>query len=339
MRSALDPQARELLLMLWRGAPAGCYWTKHGKRSQWTRTTAPEPCELGDRDVYFSVHPLAGLRSERERGRIGDVAAANCLYSEYDSKDARFAGDPARVRAHILSLPLQPQVIVYSGGGCHCYWILSEPIHVDESVRTYLRGVQRSWVKATGGDPGAADLARVLRLPGTLNSKYTPARRVSFARFNLGDLYNLNTLFRLAEEYFDDQVPDDRAQGEAKCELSDMRGGTDCRGADQGGDSVITLYNARMPVVDLLRHYGYAVSADCRHFTRPGKSPRDGASGTIDLARNQAYTFSSSDPGFDAGDTSPSGAGCTLRPFDLLARLSFNGDAGAAVKHLHEATR
>jgi hypothetical protein len=330
-----DPQTRALLLTLWRGAPAGCYWSKWGKRTQWTPATDPAPCALGERDVYFCIHPLAGMRGEHERGRIGDVAAVSCLFAEFDAKDERFAGDLANVRAHILKLPLQPQVIVYSGGGCHCYWLLNEPIPVDDSVRRHLAGLQRGWVTATGGDPGARDLARVLRLPGTLNTKYAPARRVTFARCNLGDLYDVNVLFAAAEEFFDDQVGEDQPDPNREPPAAQ---GT-ARGADRRGAGVIDLYNAQTSVTDLLRHYGYTVSADGRHFVRPGKDPRAGASGTIDPDRNQAYTFSSNDPGFEAGDTSPSGAGCTLRPFDLLARLSFNGDAKAAVKHLHQAVR
>lgn len=102
-----------------------------------------------------------------------------------------------------------------------------------------------------------------------------------------------------------------------------------------GQGSIIDAYNAAIDIKALMTHYGYTVNED--RFTRPGKDPRAGISGTI--KDNRMYTFSANDPGYDPADVSPSGAGCTLKPFDLLARLQFDGDAKAAVKYLHEAAR
>jgi hypothetical protein len=49
-------------------------------------------------------------------------------------------------------------------------------------------------VALVGGDDDAKDLSRVLRLPGTLNYKYEPARPVAFERAEFDRLYTLDTL-------------------------------------------------------------------------------------------------------------------------------------------------
>jgi putative DNA primase/helicase len=103
-------------------------------------------------------------------------------------------------------------------------------------------------------------------------------------------------------------------------------------------ESPIERYNRETNIRDALRQFGYTL-VGTRYFVRPGKTPHDGISGTIDDANNRAYTFSSNDPAYDPADTSPSGAGCTLRPFDLLCRLSFGGDVRAAVRWLVEGER
>lgn len=325
-------QTNVWLAALWRGGAWGALWRKGDKRTHWTPALNPDARALGSRDVYVSVHPLRERRGERARGRIADVAAINCLFAEFDAKDF---GDLAAIRRHITGLAVQPQVIVASGGGYHAYWFFREPVPVTEGGREYLAGVQRAWVRWAGGDPGARDLARVLRLPGTLNCKYDPPRRVQFARFALTpegrELYDPADLCALAEAHWED------APGAVDAEPHDAGAPQAQPPArrERAGQSVIEAYNATTDIRALLAHYGYTVGGD--RFTRPDKDMRQGISGTI--RGNTAYTFSSNDPAFDSNNTSPSGAGCTLRPFDLLCRISFGGNVRAAVKYLHEVTR
>jgi hypothetical protein len=82
-----------------------------------------------------------------------------------------------------------------------------ESCPINNGIDEYVRGIQSAWVRLTGGDTGAKDLARVLRLPGTFNAKYDPPRKVEFSRFNLTaegtELYELSDLCALAEPLFD----------------------------------------------------------------------------------------------------------------------------------------
>lgn len=66
---------------------------------------------------------------------------------------------------------LPPSIIVSSGGGWHGYWLLTEPMSVDESNRDTIKRTLKGMAIASGGDTKVADLARIMRLPGTVNTK------------------------------------------------------------------------------------------------------------------------------------------------------------------------
>jgi hypothetical protein len=72
---------------------------------------------------------------------------------------------------------LKPSAIVASGGGLHVYWILTVAVPLpSEAARA--TAVLRKLTVAVGGDLGAAEPARVLRVPCTQNHKYDPPRAV-----------------------------------------------------------------------------------------------------------------------------------------------------------------
>ncbi len=104
-----------------------------------------------------------------------------------------------RALTHIDGLAAAPSVIVASGGGYHCYWLLREPfVLASDEDRERARRLQAAWVACVGGDGGAKDLARVLRVPGTCNLKYDPPLLVAFVRADYNRLYTLPDLEALA---------------------------------------------------------------------------------------------------------------------------------------------
>jgi len=180
----------------------GHYWRKAGKFTTWWNGDGP-PAPPVDRDLYFGVHPCTAIPQTnadgkpadpaRVRSQIAYIAAINCLFGEYDAKD--FGNSKDAALAHIDQLDPQPSVVIDSGGGWHCYWLLSEPwLLTTPQERERARAVQAAWVKYVGSDDGAKDLARVLRVPGTLNGKYQPVRQVVIRRFDLDHPYALNEL-------------------------------------------------------------------------------------------------------------------------------------------------
>lgn len=173
-------QASQIINHLHAGGQFGHYWTAQDKRSTWFPAGSTPPPSSHPRDTYFGVHPTAVIPPTNRHGQsrppsavrsqIKHLAAINCLFSEFDAANQN--GAKRAILDHIEGLPVLPSVIIDSGGGYHCYYLLNEPFHDIEKARDY----QYRWVKFTGGDGGSKDLARVLRVPGTRNlkKKYSP---------------------------------------------------------------------------------------------------------------------------------------------------------------------
>jgi hypothetical protein len=69
--------------------------------------------------------------------------------------------------------PIQPSILVDSGHGYHCYWLLKKPLleitdEVRLEVRQILKGLSKSPLKSDGA---RIDISSCLRLPGTWNVK------------------------------------------------------------------------------------------------------------------------------------------------------------------------
>lgn len=131
-------------------------------------------------NVYFGV----GIRSQK-RGDSASVGGINCVWVDIDFKRT----DEATALKRLGELPTRPSATVSSGGGLHAYWLLKEPVTGDYAR---LRAVNRSIVKAVGGDPAACDPARIMRVPGTANVKYEPPRPCSLSSLKLDQVYNLS---------------------------------------------------------------------------------------------------------------------------------------------------
>jgi hypothetical protein len=212
----LDDTTALFLAHLHRGGAYAFWWTAPDKRSHWWQIGDPAPIPNGNRNVYFGVNPVTTIPESNSRGvHIGEVdpdtgrivtkeglrsqipyiAAINCLYAEFDYKDFP---SPVAARDHVDDLIPSPSVVINSGGGLHCYWLLIQPYTLDtEERRERAQHAQADFVLRVGGDPGAKDLPRVLRLPGTHNykPKYAPSYpEVSYVKCDLDLGYTLDDL-------------------------------------------------------------------------------------------------------------------------------------------------
>ncbi len=130
------------------------------------------PKDLAEQDgfnVYFGVC----LRSRRE-GTKDAVKFVGCLWVDLDAK--HFGGGKSEAFQRLLEFALPPTGIVRSGHGFHGYWVLKEPQEITGPTDiTRIEAILKALAAALGGDRQSAELARLLRLPGTYNVKDTSA--------------------------------------------------------------------------------------------------------------------------------------------------------------------
>lgn len=194
----------ELAAELHKGGQYAYLWTNPNKKTSWWEVGAPAPtATFNGQDVYFGVHPTRcipthdskGKRTKPEavRGRVQDIACINALFADFDTK----GGDKAEMLQRIEALPHPPTWVIDSGGGYHTYWVLRDTFHITspEDMKQAV-SLQARWVTMLGSDPQAKDLARVLRVPGTLNHKYDPPPEVTVLTddgptYDLDDIRNI----------------------------------------------------------------------------------------------------------------------------------------------------
>ena len=280
---------------------------------------------------YFSVHGCSRIppanasgstKPEAIRTQSAYVSAVNCFFAEHDAKDY---GGKEQARAHIDDLPVTPSVVIDSGGGFHCYWLFAVTVDTTTpAVRDFMEMKQAEWVLWMGGDKGAKDLARVLRIPGTLNGKYEPARKVEVVDANW-ELYDPSLLIDLV------------TVGTADLRKSEALGRVGAAVIEPktprpapSGESIIAAFNRTHQPQDILKRNGYTLNTANNRFTRPGKSPRDGISGIVGESgdRVRVFTFSSNDGLFEEDGA---GKRHALDAFDIFVKLEHAGNRDAAL--------
>jgi phage/plasmid-associated DNA primase len=139
-------------------------------------------------------------------GNLQTVAECPILWVDIDCAKQGLGGE--ETINTLRNLPCPPSIIVNSGGGLHGYWVLEEPLELaEEESRTAIYGALRKLALILAGDTSCADLARIMRLPGTHNTKAatkalndgTPA--LCEILFDTGQVYDFDDIVEwLAEQ-------------------------------------------------------------------------------------------------------------------------------------------
>jgi hypothetical protein len=66
---------------------------------------------------------------------------------------------------------LLPSYVIASGHGYHCYWLLSEAVEATAERVAEVEQLLRRLADHVGGDPAVCEIARLMRLPGSHNTK------------------------------------------------------------------------------------------------------------------------------------------------------------------------
>jgi hypothetical protein len=168
-----------------------CIWTAADKRSRCFANNEDGHREAAryaimraqQTEVYYGVGLLAAPVASNRRGKVNDIGAIGALWADVDyGPGHKKAVPPDQDTALQLLGRVQPapSIIVHSGQGVHAYWLFDGPWRFsDDADRARAARLSTAWqarirreFEAEGYTlDSTADLARVLRLPGTLHRK------------------------------------------------------------------------------------------------------------------------------------------------------------------------
>jgi hypothetical protein len=119
-----------------------------------------------DRGTFFCINTLRPRQSRRSKETVHEIT---CLHADIDF--GKIDLDRDAILARLNGLPCLPTKVVSSGHGFHTYWILREAVPATQENIAHVEGLLRSLSTAVGGDPAVAEVARLMRLPFSFNTK------------------------------------------------------------------------------------------------------------------------------------------------------------------------
>ena len=220
----------------------------------------------GMADVWFGVGPRL-----RRRGTKKDVGTLGAVWADLDFK--LFDTDLSAKQA-LKAFPLPASIVVASGGGLQPYWLLDQPSSDLDAVEVINRGL--TIALGPQGHPldNVTDAARVLRLPGTTNLKYVPARPVKLTDCRPERRYPLRELSKaLPSPTSQSRLPaassDERAipEGQRNMTLTSLAGSMRRRGmtGDEIGIALLAV-NRHRCVPSLPEHEVLRIAASVSRY-------------------------------------------------------------------------
>ena len=227
----------EFLNLLWQYKPENLFiliWTLADKRSHWYRDNAAAAefvSTIKGSDVYVGVGLASRDYGPAHRCGSDEIAGLAGFWADFDlrsdahSKKALPVTIPDALSIIPASMP--PTIVVSTGNGAHAWWLLKEP-HVfdnDQERKDTARLVARwhTLLRLRAAQCGWAfdrlsDLARVLRIPGTINAKDPSNPKEVTAHSTTDRRYNLSDF----EEFLDEAaIPDPEAEERAARERAE----------------------------------------------------------------------------------------------------------------------
>lgn len=305
-----------------------------GAEGIYTRvTTVREPFPSGRRGGAADTHGIVGMWSDIDFGD-GDHAAEGL---PTDAAAAREIPRAAR-------LP-EPTRVEHSGGGLYAWWALATPAVVGEHIDyDQARRLSSDWqdILGTGAaalgltyGTGVKDLARVLRLPGTVNRK--PGRRPALARTieTGGPTYDLAELIDTAARL--NPLP-----ARPVAAVPPARSAPRPR-QHHGRPGPLEILGNHPAVPDILSQFGatygqqasscpMCAAGECQAWLRPGWTRGSSMSGISVHKGGHSVTVRSDNAGMPAG-----GLNRVLSPGQLFAWLHHGGDESAAATDILRA--
>ncbi len=144
--------------------------------------------------AYFACGTLRPDATGRTKEDISEIAF---LWADIDFKD--IVEDRVSVERRLATLKYPPSYTVFTGHGIHCYWLLTEALDA-QSMQSRVEENLRLLCDLVGGDTNVCEIARVMRLPGTHNSKFTGEMIPVEILTSSGKSYHLDDLEEMLAE-------------------------------------------------------------------------------------------------------------------------------------------
>lgn len=182
------------------------------------KVVATSQTKASTRDLYFctSTQALAeekvsqkGFKFLKAQRSADHAVKMKSLFLDSDLKNYGSKEEWVKAFSKFLKdtgLP-KPTMMVYSGGGFHIYWTLLEPLPVNKWLPLAYALAEATKRHGFECDTQCTiDAARILRIPGTLNHKYNPPRKVTLLG-NVLDFDYLNSKLETVLEPYKVPVP------------------------------------------------------------------------------------------------------------------------------------
>ena len=193
---ALDSECGEIEIRIFRkdGYARSFFCTSESDAAE----KAFELCNAGE-NVYFGVNPRVGKAGKKENVKYLSSFHAEVDYGDVGHSKAGKHQTYEECLKSINEFQIQPTLVIHSGGGFHCYWVLSNPIKVEDFGIQFLESINKALILKLGGDPGTHNLDRVLRVPGTYNLKNPDNPRLVQVVSNSRKRYAIDQFMGLAD--------------------------------------------------------------------------------------------------------------------------------------------
>lgn len=145
---------------------------------------------------YFGVTSKRTPPAPGKRASETDALWLTALWTEVDLKAGEYATLDDMHRA-ILQLTPRATTIAHSGGGLHAYWKV-HPVLINRNNRDGIKRTLQGLSKAVKGD-SVWDLARVMRLVDTVNTKPDRDNAVCTITHRMDNIYSLGNFRHYAD--------------------------------------------------------------------------------------------------------------------------------------------
>jgi len=143
-------------------------------RGDWTRLDdLVGQWDRPGRGTFFCVNTIMPRQARRAKETVAEIVA---LHADVDFD--KISATPQEAETKLSQLLLLPSYLVASGNGLHAYWLLREAAAATPEAIAQAEHLLRLLAGHIGGDRAVCEVARLMRLPGSHNSKRNEWREV-----------------------------------------------------------------------------------------------------------------------------------------------------------------